>query len=471
MNSVSTHSFATILVLSKVRIILKSLLNNDTYIICTEKNIIKHNTTESFFYLDLTNYLFDIVICQKLKRSITDFNLFPSIPPTTDQYELKAQKISTRLFVILLVLIMTILLLYTSLIQVTKKVTVNEPTFEKYAELYDRYSQILSCPCSKISINYGNVLEIHYSFHQVCTSSFIDDDWIDSLTIDYENTVLKIIDFRWTAKQFFQILRSFCKLTNNTISYSLNQFYTKQFVTVSAVPFQVFQSQSRSAVDQFILSTTNSFLISLNKIRTTTHVNSLFSAHMTNYEPIVDPTYDDVLFIQRKYDNCSCGLSFQCSVPSSVYDFENDTILFTVPGMYVGCYAIEALLQSTLECLYNQYCIDTIHRYHRENDSVQGTPLQQSNTTIYSKNSTVQDLVDQLMIDTWDSSIMYNRYYNECQPIQCTYSYKTRNDLILIITALVGLVGGLTTSLKIVVPRLVKMIRKRKPGKTFHTSA
>ena len=70
-----------------------------------------------------------------------------------------------------------------------------------------------------------------------------------------------------------------------------------------------------------------------------------------------------------------------------------------------------------------------------------------------------------------DSSIMYNRYYNECQPIQCTYSYKTRNDLILIITALVGLVGGLTTSLKIVVPRLVKMIRKRKPGKTFHTSA
>jgi len=75
------------------------------------------------------------------------------------------------------------------------------------------------------------------------------------------------------------------------------------------------------------------------------------------------------------------------------------------------------------------------------------------------------------MIDTWDSSIMYNRYYNECQPVQCTYSYKTRNDLILIITALVGLFGGLTTSLKIVVPRLVKMIRKRKPGKIFHTSA
>ena len=78
---------------------------------------------------------------------------------------------------------------------------------------------------------------------------------------------------------------------------------------------------------------------------------------------------------------------------------------------------------------------------------------------VYSNNSTVQDLVDQLMIDTWNSSTMYNQYYNECQPAQCTYSYETRNDLVFIITTLIGLVGGLTTSLKIVIPRLVKLIR------------
>ncbi|CAF1538737.1 unnamed protein product, partial [Adineta steineri] len=73
----------------------------------------------------------------------------------------------------------------------------------------------------------------------------------------------------------------------------------------------------------------------------------------------------------------------------------------------------------------------------------------------FMENSTVQEMMDELMIETWNSSIMYESYYNECQPSQCSYTVDTKNDAIYIITTLIGLVGGLITVLKLMVPRIV----------------
>ncbi|CAF1255155.1 unnamed protein product, partial [Adineta steineri] len=49
-------------------------------------------------------------------------------------------------------------------------------------------------------------------------------------------------------------------------------------------------------------------------------------------------------------------------------------------------------------------------------------------------------------------------YYNECQPSKCSYSYETKNSAIYIITTVIGLVGGLITVLKLIVPRAVRLI-------------
>ncbi|CAF3657481.1 unnamed protein product [Adineta steineri] len=73
-------------------------------------------------------------------------------------------------------------------------------------------------------------------------------------------------------------------------------------------------------------------------------------------------------------------------------------------------------------------------------------------------NSTIEELVDELMVEEWNSSTIYDGYYNECQPSKCSYSYQTRNDLIYIITTVIGLVGGLITVLKLIVPRVVQLI-------------
>ncbi|CAF1526169.1 unnamed protein product [Adineta ricciae] len=357
---------------------------------------------------------------------------------------------------------MPILLLYTSLTNITRTVVVEKPTVETYLNLYSKYPQTLSCPCSTISINYGDILSIQYSFHQVCTSDFISKKWTNYLTIDYENTYLNVTDFRWIARQTFQTIRSFCELINTTLSNSLSQFYSKQYVSVNVVSLQMIQSQSHSSVSQFRSSTTNSFLFSLIKIRDIIHVNALFSAHMTNFDAILDHTFDDLVFVERTYGNCSCGVSPLCVIPSSIYDLSNTTVLFTVPGIYAGCYLIESTLQSTLECFYDQTCVDRIQSFSLSSQTVQITSLNQSFPSLYSVNSTVQQLIDQLMIEQWNASIVYSKYYAECSPLQCTYSYQARNDAIYIITTLVGLIGGLVTILKIVVPRFVKLIRRRR---------
>jgi hypothetical protein len=66
------------------------------------------------------------------------------------------------------------------------------------------------------------------------------------------------------------------------------------------------------------------------------------------------------------------------------------------------------------------------------------------------------------MIEEWNVLMMYETYYNECQPIQCSYKVARKNDVIYIVTTLFGIAGGLTTTLKLIVPRLVKLARKKR---------
>jgi hypothetical protein len=87
--------------------------------------------------------------------------------------------------------------------------------------------------------------------------------------------------------------------------------------------------------------------------------------------------------------------------------------------------------------------------------------LNESLSSVYFKNSTIKELLDNLMIEQWNFFSIFENYYNQCQPIKCIYTFETNNDMIYIVTTLFGIVGGLITVLKFIVPRLVKLVRKR----------
>jgi len=88
--------------------------------------------------------------------------------------------------------------------------------------------------------------------------------------------------------------------------------------------------------------------------------------------------------------------------------------------------------------------------------------LDASLSSRFLENSTIEDLLDELMIEEWNSSILYDNYFNECEPTECTYTHQTKKSIIYIVTTIIGLIGGLTTALQLVVPRLVMLARKKK---------
>ncbi|CAF1023917.1 unnamed protein product [Adineta steineri] len=234
------------------------------------------------------------------------------------------------------------------------------------------------------------------------------------------------------------------------------QFYSSQYVSASVTPLQVFQSQTQAFVSQFKSSITHDFLLSLSTIRTTTQSNNLLAAQFTNYY-LYTQSNNYVTSYYQAYGNCSCASSATCAYESSIYD-PSDNVLFTVPGIYAGCYIIEALLQSNLQCFYNVTCINKIQSYFTYYLSMNLTTLDASLLFRFGMNSTIQELVDELMVEEWNNATIYDGYYNECQPSKCSYSYQGKNDVIYIITTVIGLVGGLITVLKLIVPRVVRLI-------------
>jgi hypothetical protein len=272
-------------------------------------------------------------------------------------------------------------------------------------------------------------------------------------------------DFRMTSPNAFQALRALCELINRTISHSFIEFYSRQFVSATVMPSKLFEAETTSLINLFKSSMTNSFLLSLSMIRDTTHSNALWSARDTNYKLALGPAGRLEALI-KLYDDCNCFSSAACIESSFIYQGPYEIRLFAVPGFYTGCYVLEALLQSTLECFYDQTCINRTQEYFASSSAIYAIALNSSSPSNYSIHSAIKDLVDNLMIEQWNVSTMYESYYNECQPTQCTYTIKTRNDLIYIVTILFGIVGGLITVLKLVVPRLVKLVRKKRerPG-------
>ncbi len=401
-------------------------------------------------------------ICElwrKLKEYFRNLNIFPSVPPSTEEYALQTQRISTRLFIIIFLASLAILLLYTALIKVRKIVTVKKPTFIEYAPLSSTYSQSLRCPCSKISINYGEFLHVDYTLHQVCSSIYVDEDWMKHLMV-LDRDSYHWMDFRWTGIHAFQALKSLCDLIKETISYRLIQFYSNQYVTLSIVPETLLKSQTQSFVDQMRSSLTNNFLLSLAMIRDATQANALMSTLQNNYYLNKQNSSRKATVHFRRIIDCLCSFSFACISQSSILDYPSTMSLFDIPNFYTGCYVIESLLQSNLQCFYTQECIVTLRRLIVSSSPMTVTALNAS-SSVYSKNSTIQKLVDNLMIEQWNTTTVFESYYSACRPIQCTYTLETNNDMIYIFTTLFGIAGGLTTILKLILPRLIEFIRKK----------
>ncbi|CAF3203416.1 unnamed protein product [Rotaria sp. Silwood2] len=216
----------------------------------------------------------------------------------------------------------------------------------------------------------------------------------------------------------------------------------------------------------FITSTTQRFSQSLELIRDSTHANGLSSGHLTNFFPsifsftnsenITQYVYatSSVIYVYDIY-HCSCGETPLCTVP--IYVDENDSLY--VPGMRTGCFIIEALLQSNLICFYNQSCIETLKRIINPSIELNTTALNRSLPSRFAVDATIGSIVAELMVEEWINTTSHKAYYDRCQPITCTYLYVDKKTWLVVVTTVIGLIGGLQITLRMILPLLIDWIR------------
>lgn len=269
--------------------------------------------------------------------------------------------------------------------------------------------------------------------------------------------------FEKIATRHFQLLAILCQLTTQHLDDAISKFASKNFIGSQLFSFGVFNSQTQAIINQFQVATINSFLNTIELIRDMTSDNMLISVLETNWK-WKDPIDDGGFYLFRPtartqsvvYGSCDCALSSKCVLPGIV---SNN---LTLPGLMVGCYPLESLLKSTLECLYSASCFYLLQTVHEE-----FIPLNPYIPTRYNLNSSVESILSQLMVEQWASNVFFENYYVECAPFLCSYSYFKHRAAIDVITMLLGLYGGLVIIMNVVVVILValwkQIINHRRP--------
>ncbi|CAF4883484.1 unnamed protein product [Rotaria sp. Silwood1] len=265
---------------------------------------------------------------------------------------------------------MVILLIYTSQVQVAHTITVNTPLLEVYSSLYEKYAETLSCPCTNIAIEQQEFISLIPTFHQICDSDFVDPRW----PMGIQNTMqlfdyIYNRDFRMRGYSLFQALVSICALAKVSIGNALIDFKSTTFISKNLLSEKTFAAQMNASIDLYTTSLAYTFSRSFGIIRDTTQGNGLVSGTLSSITfrltainntntnqsiGTINPRY-------KTYDNdrCSCHDSATCKEQAYVYTPDNTKVrVYKVPGLVIGCYGFEAMLQSNLLCFYNQTCVD-----------------------------------------------------------------------------------------------------------------
>jgi hypothetical protein len=148
-----------------------------------------------------------VAIYTRLKNKIQTINLCKDIDKTEEE-DLKNQKISTWIFLVLLFLSIFTLLVYASVTSVTKTMVIQQPQISIYKDLQSKYSNTLVCPCQQILNQYSTfIILFKAKFNQICSSDFVSEQWLNYVNyrllpqIDYHY----VFDFRHSAYSFFQM--------------------------------------------------------------------------------------------------------------------------------------------------------------------------------------------------------------------------------------------------------------------------
>lgn len=381
-------------------------------------------------------------------------------------HTVRSELISTRLYLFLLFLSVLTIIFYTILLLETVKRQTSIPSQNQYEQLLAEHSYRLRCPCSNISLAHKEFMTVNTTFHQVCSSDFMNNTWIQLFTAGNAWFSYDRSDVRVVGGSFYGFLSRLCTLSQSTVNKATDEFLAEVFVSAQAISELDFLSQMNVSIQKFKTTTPTRFAHTLQLLRDISQANAFVSGFFLNWHwslkndqsSATIPTYPVTMKNQ-----CSCATRNDCFESGSFYDGLGGTVLYTIPGLNVGCSIVETLLRSTFECLYDRACIAHTVKHIKQlpdtfNGSIGYMPMNSTIMSRFSTHTTIGDVVDALFIEKWHINVSYAAFYRQCAPSYCSYTDQQRHNFLYVISRLLGLYGGLTVSLHLIVPYMVKLL-------------
>ena len=403
--------------------------------------------------------------------SIRLLNLFKS--HSTNQADLNRQYIHTRVYLLLLITCIAILLFRTSIIERSGTLTISSPSSNDYKRLLDLYPNSVNCPCTHISIPYGEFMtELRVtSFHQVCSTSTLSS----ILTVGGKPPLLTFQPgdaFNAWRGTFLDGINGLCSIAQDYIGNSTQIFRSSPMLSYQMIPRTAFDGEVDVTVSNFQKALSITFTQLLDLLRSIVQGNALISMVPANWNvTVVDNT---TLFRSEPVTHahpdtnatCSCATDRFCSTPTVVHDRVQDKIIFTPPGIVFGCALLESVLQSSLTCFYSLACVNETRTLMGFRGSVKDwmergyTLALNASSTHFALNDTLETLAYAVFIESWTSEASYERFFNACAPSHCTGTYHYRFDALELLTTFLSVYSGLVMALRFLTPHCVSLVSR-----------
>ncbi len=326
-------------------------------------------------------------------------------------------------------------------------------SLEVLQNLQERYgSSVVKCPCTNLSFTHSTYLQVEPVFHQLCSSDFISTRWLNALFDLYKFSHLYLIGeltpFQ-TAFAHFQAMFILCDFAKKAVNDTRNLFLNTSVVSAQMPDYNLFNKQANSTLVDFQSSLPNNLLHTFQMFRGLVQSNGFISGYITNWNLITRNTTGlSFLYVKPQWHGgCNCATSNACVKPTM--DFW--------PGLVVGCLPLESFLRSTLECFYDQVCVNNMSSYFL----VFNHPKALNNTSSrFASNVSGNTLLEQMFIESWSSNVSYEKFFQQCQPTLCSYILIEKYNILFVVTTVTGLYGGLTILLKLAVPFVMNQLYK-----------
>jgi hypothetical protein len=269
----------------------------------------------------------------RLVRATNQLNLFSKNPFWSSALTYSEQILSTRLYIIFICLSLLITFVYACLSIRTHDVILEKFSLADFERIEARYPATLDARCTGVSNSYYRFLHLSPRFHPICSSPFIEQKWISSVSLN-NATSHNILDFRTFTFAQFRALALLCQTARQAVHDAHRTFNSTRLVTnrvLSRVQFNEISVALALHFQNNIIAKEKemSRIVSMNIAS-----NGILSSLRTNYyiHAILDSgkyiTYDSVYLRVNHTSKSTCNCRFeqnQCIYPAGA--FYNWTLL------------------------------------------------------------------------------------------------------------------------------------------------